>query len=101
MIITEPIARLAMRLVMPEYTFEECGFMQTDTHEWTMQTENYEFKVCYINNEAVLTARFRSTGRMSMVCVLRQHLSKEGVLSVFVKRKYDYRELRRLKNYIA
>ena len=44
MIITEPIARLAMRLVMPEYTFEECGFMQTDTYEWTMQTENYEFK---------------------------------------------------------
>lgn len=100
MIITEPNVRLAMRLVMPGHTLEDCGLKQTGKDEWTMWTDSYEFKVCYINGEAVLTARFRSTGRMSMVCVLRQHLSQEGVLSVFVKRKYDYRELRRLKNYI-
>lgn len=98
--LTERTARLAMRFILPMEYLDDLGFTQTAEREWSMHTESYEFKVGYINGEPALTARFRKTGILSMVCMLRGSCVYPGEPDVVIKRKLSPNEIRALPNYI-
>ena len=100
MYLDEKIARLAMRFILPMEYLDELGFAETAHKEWTMRTDSYEFQVKYIDGEAALTARFRKTGRLSMVCMLRGSCVYPGEPTVVIKRKLSYEEIKALPDYI-
>ena len=99
--INAELAKSAMRLILPDdKAVEECDFAHTADNEWTCWTQSYEMCVKPYENSAALYVRSRSTGVLSMVCVLRCVVNCYGRPVLLLKYKLEPRELRQLPDYI-